>query len=41
MKGVNIATKKLQLRRLHKKLVELNRKPKKRIPTRATKSSKY
>tara|TARA_B110000116_G_C16745727_1_gene540810 strand:- start:1085 stop:1429 length:345 start_codon:yes stop_codon:yes gene_type:complete len=31
--------KEIALRRLHKKLIELNRKPKKRIPTRATKSS--
>ena len=31
--------KEIALRRLHKRLIELNQKPKKRIPTRATKTS--
>ena len=32
--------KEIAVKRLHKKLIELNQKPKKRIPTKATKSSK-
>ncbi len=32
--------KEIALKRLREKLIELNRKPKKRVPTKATKSSK-
>ena len=33
------AGKEIAIKRLHKRLIELNKKPKKRIPTRATKTS--